>query len=67
MSTQRGNQKKEGQRHQNSFAFKHNPKSKKTEVILSRPIQGLCQHCYSVLEWRKQYRKYKPLSAPKKW
>ena len=68
MSSQRGNSSKTGaQKHQNSFAYKHNPKSKKTEVILSMPIQGLCQHCFSVLEWRKQYRKYKPLTVPKKW
>lgn len=54
--------KKKGRapKHQNSFAFRHNPKSKKTEKILSSPILGVCRRCYDKIEWRKQYRKYKP-------
>jgi predicted nucleic acid-binding Zn ribbon protein len=48
--------------HQNTFAFKHNPKSKLTEKILSSPIQHCCRRCTDKLEWRKQYRKYKPLT-----
>lgn len=46
--------------HQNKFAFYHNPKSKRTAEILERPIQHVCRRCHDKLEWRKQYRKYKP-------
>ena len=50
--------------HQNEFAFRHNPKSKLTEKILASPNVGVCQKCHDKIEWRKQYRKYKPLSQP---
>lgn len=58
--------KKKGRKpaHQNEFAFKHNPKSKLTEKILASPNVGVCRRCYDKIEWRKQYRKYKPLSQP---
>ncbi|GKY98781.1 hypothetical protein MPSEU_000834300 [Mayamaea pseudoterrestris] len=52
--------------HQNAVAFHHNPKSKKTAHILSLPIQHVCLKCKEKLEWRKQYRKYKPLTQPTK-
>lgn len=60
--------KKKGQKpaHQNSFAFRHNPKSKLTDKILSSPNEGLCQRCHDKIEWRKTYRKYKPLTQPSK-
>jgi Uncharacterized conserved protein (DUF2039) len=60
------NKKKKGRppAHQNKFAFKHNPKSKKTATILSSPIEHCCQRCYDKIEWRKKYRKYKPLTQP---
>lgn len=48
--------------HQNTFAFRHNPKSKTTAKILATPIQHCCRRCHEKLEWRKKYRKYKPLS-----
>ncbi len=32
--------------HNNSFAFRHNPKSKLTAKILSSPNQGLCRRCH---------------------
>lgn len=67
MSSQRGNVKKGAPKHQNAFAFKHNPKSKKTERILSLPIRGLCEKCRKQIEWRKKYRKYKPLTQPATW
>lgn len=50
--------------HQNEFAFRHNPKSKLTEKILASPNVGVCQKCHDKIEWRKQFRKYKPLSQP---
>lgn len=50
--------------HQNSFAFRHNPKSKLTEKILSSPNVGVCRRCHEKIEWRKKYRKYKPRTQP---
>lgn len=52
--------------HQNTFAFRHNPKSKKTEKILASPNVGVCSKCRDKIEWRKKYRKYKPLTQPAK-
>ena len=52
--------------HQNTFAFRHNPKSKKTERILASPNVGVCTKCRDKIEWRKKYRKYKPLTQPAK-
>eukprot|EP00123_Amoebidium_parasiticum_P009376 comp19430_c0_seq1/m.22541 comp19430_c0_seq1/g.22541 ORF comp19430_c0_seq1/g.22541 comp19430_c0_seq1/m.22541 type:complete len:240 (-) comp19430_c0_seq1:98-817(-) len=66
MSTQKGNHKKSGQKYQNSFAYTHNNKSKLTEKILSMPNDLVCKRCHDMIEWKKKYRKYKPLTQPKK-
>ncbi|KAJ1922548.1 hypothetical protein IWQ60_004990 [Tieghemiomyces parasiticus] len=58
--------KKTGQKYQNSHAFIHNRNSKKTRTILALPVNGLCKRCYDVIQWRKTYRKYKPLTVAKK-
>jgi len=50
--------------HVNKIAFIHNVNSKKTAKILSLPNCGLCQPCHDKIEWRKKYRKYKPLTQP---
>eukprot|EP00727_Mastigamoeba_balamuthi_P005347 m51a1_g14810 hypothetical protein (196) ;mRNA; f:599239-599980 len=63
-SVSTGPPKKGPPKHQNTFAFRHNPHSRKTNAIASLPNEGLCQHCADVIEWRKKYRKYKPLSQP---
>lgn len=52
--------------HQNRFAFKHNKASRKTAKILALPNEGLCTKCHDIIEWRKQFRKYKPLSTPRR-
>ncbi len=67
-SGNQGKKKKKGHKpaHQNSFAFHHNPKSKLTDKILSSPNEGVCRRCYDKIEWRKKYRKYKPLTQPAK-
>mmetsp|Transcript_8869 Transcript_8869/g.12631 ORF Transcript_8869/g.12631 Transcript_8869/m.12631 type:complete len:285 (-) Transcript_8869:132-986(-) len=52
--------------HQNAFGFKHNPKSKLTAKILESPNVGVCRRCHEKIEWRKKYRKYKPLTQPSK-
>mmetsp|Transcript_888 Transcript_888/g.1409 ORF Transcript_888/g.1409 Transcript_888/m.1409 type:complete len:301 (-) Transcript_888:747-1649(-) len=59
--------KKKGRpKYQNEFAFKHNLKSKKTDKILNSPNIHVCRRCHEKIEWRKKYRKYKPLTQPAK-
>ena len=62
----KGGKKKGRPKHQNEFAFKHNPKSKKTDKILNSPNIHVCRRCHEKIEWRKKYRKYKPLTQPAK-
>ena len=31
---------------------------------MSEKVIGLCQRCTEQIEWRKKYRKYKPLTTP---
>ena len=65
MSSQRGNVKKSGtQTYQNSFKYKHNTKSKKTAKILDTPLDLLCKKCLDLIQWKIDYRKYKPLTKP---
>lgn len=52
--------------HANRTAYRHNPSSKLTKKILAMPICGLCPACHEQIEWRKRFRKYKPLTVPKK-
>jgi hypothetical protein len=54
------------QSHQNKYGFRHNKNSKKTTKILALPNSGLCKRCYDIIEWRKKFRKYKPLKDPGK-
>jgi len=66
MSSQKGNvSRNRAPKHQNSFSWHHNKNSTKTKKILSTPNDGLCQRCFEIIEWKKKYRKYKPLAAPK--
>ncbi|CAG8717232.1 5396_t:CDS:2, partial [Acaulospora morrowiae] len=58
--------KKGAQKYQNTFAFHANKNSKKTKTINSLPIDGVCQKCKDIIEWRKKYKKYKPLTVPKR-
>ncbi|KNE68806.1 hypothetical protein AMAG_13446 [Allomyces macrogynus ATCC 38327] len=58
--------KKKAQKHQNTTAFRHNKASRKTREILALPVQGLCARCFEIVDWRKRFRKYKPLTSPKK-
>jgi hypothetical protein len=64
MSTRKGDSSKKGQKYQNTFAFKHNKNSMLTRKIKQSPLDNLCQRCVDKLEWRINYRKYKPLTAP---
>ena len=70
MSSQKGNLKKTGPpKYKNERAFKNNlhDTSKKQKEINSLEFHGLCEHCKGVIEWKVKYKKYKPLTAPKKW
>jgi len=64
MSSRSGNTTKKQQKHQNTFAFKHNPNSSKTKQISKSPLDFLCDRCHNILEWKIKYRKYKPLTCP---
>uniref|UniRef100_A0A7S3PFY7 Uncharacterized protein n=1 Tax=Aplanochytrium stocchinoi TaxID=215587 RepID=A0A7S3PFY7_9STRA len=66
VSTSKGGVHSRAPKHQNSFAFKHNKSSKKTTKILAKTHSNLCKRCHDQVEWRKKYRKYKPLKQPKK-
>eukprot|EP01138_Halocafeteria_seosinensis_P003813 gb/GECG01003899.1/.p1 GENE.gb/GECG01003899.1/~~gb/GECG01003899.1/.p1 ORF type:complete len:281 (+),score=33.19 gb/GECG01003899.1/:1-843(+) len=57
---------KQGPKHQNTTAFRHNKNSKKSEWIMSIPLTNVCDRCRDQLQWRKNYRKYKPLTQPKR-
>ena len=34
---------------------------------LKLPVGAVCGHCKDILEWKKRYDKYKPLTAPGRW
>ncbi|CEP15206.1 hypothetical protein [Parasitella parasitica] len=65
-SSRKGNNTKKGQAHQNTSTWKHNKNSKKSRTIAALPVYGLCQRCTEVILWRKQYKKYKPLTTAKR-
>ena len=54
---------KSSQKYQNSTKFKPLNISQKAKEA---PMNNLCNRCYDILEWKKQFKKYKPLSAPSK-
>lgn len=67
MSTQKGNTaRRRAPAHQNKVAFKHNRNSRTTKMIAEIPIGGLCGTCTRQMEWRKQYRKFKPMKHARK-
>lgn len=66
MSTRKGGVRSRKPAHQNKFAFRHNKSSKKTAKISGISHNGLCRRCQDKIEWRKKFRKYKPLKQAKK-
>lgn len=66
-SSRKGNTKKSGQAHKNTYAFHANKSSKITKRIAAMPVGGLCEKCVEVIMWRKKFKKYKPLTQMKKW
>jgi hypothetical protein len=64
MSMRSGEPSKKGQKYQNSFKFKHNKNSMLTRKIAETPLDNVCKRCLEKLEWKINYRKYKPLTVP---
>lgn len=68
MSTSKGNiQRTRAQKHQNKTKFRNDlhDSSHKQKMINSIRIAEVCDRCVAVIEWKRQYRKYKPLTQPK--
>ena len=65
MSTRKGGLPRGPPKHQNKTSFADNPHSTKSTQIHSLPNAGLCQRCHDIIEWKKKYHKFKPLTAPK--
>lgn len=65
-STSAGGKHSRAPAHENKFAFRHNPGSKKTAAIARIPNNGVCGRCHDIIEWKKKYRKYKRLTTPGK-
>ncbi|KOB73083.1 Uncharacterized protein OBRU01_11385 [Operophtera brumata] len=69
MSTARGNSNRNRpQKHQNRTVFKNDlhDSSHQTKLLNSLQISGVCKRCKDILDWKIKYKKYKPLTAPRK-
>ncbi|XP_063708121.1 uncharacterized protein C9orf85 homolog [Culicoides brevitarsis] len=68
MSTKKGNvQRTRAQKHQNRTPFKNDlhDTSNKIKIINAIKIAEVCERCKEIIDWKRKYRKYKPLSQPK--
>ncbi|XP_022909400.2 uncharacterized protein C9orf85 homolog [Onthophagus taurus] len=69
MSTQKGNNtRSRPQKHQNKSSFKNSlhDTSHRTKFINNIQVSDVCTRCKDVIEWKIKYKKYKPLTQPKK-
>lgn len=69
MSTSKGNVKRtRPQKYQNRTVYKNDlhDKTVKTKFINSIQPSGICLRCKAIIEWKIKYKKFKPLTAPKK-
>ncbi|KAJ3654846.1 hypothetical protein Zmor_014004 [Zophobas morio] len=69
MSTQRGNnQRSRPQKHKNQTSFKNNlhDTSQRTKLINNIQVSDVCVKCKGIIEWKIKYKKYKPLTQPRK-
>ncbi|XP_062608975.1 uncharacterized protein C9orf85 homolog [Saccostrea cucullata] len=69
MSSQKGNVRKSGpQKYQNKSAFKNNlhDTTPRVKLMNSVVLGGVCKRCKDVIDWKIKYKKYKPLTVPKK-
>ncbi|CAF1543319.1 unnamed protein product [Didymodactylos carnosus] len=69
MSSEKGNLSRvRKQKFQNSFKYKNDlhDTSHTIKHINALELKGLCEHCRNVIQWKIEFRKYKPLSQAKK-
>lgn len=69
MSTQRGNSaRSRAQKHKNRTSFKNDlhDTSHQTKLINNIKVSDVCIRCKVIIEWKIKYKKYKPLTQPKK-
>ncbi|XP_022334142.2 uncharacterized protein C9orf85 homolog [Crassostrea virginica] len=69
MSSQKGNVRKTGsQKYQNKQAFKNSLHDTTPRVKLMNNVKlgGVCKRCKDIIDWKIKYKKYKPLTVPKK-
>ena len=69
MSSQKGNTSRHRPpKHKNNFAFKNDmhDTSGKSKAVNSLCVSNVCQRCKDCIEWKIKYKKYKPLTVPRK-
>ncbi|XP_038078832.1 uncharacterized protein C9orf85 homolog [Patiria miniata] len=68
MSSQKSKPPKKSQKYQNTTAFKNDlhDTSRKTKALNQMVVGGVCSRCKEQIEWKIKYKKYKPLTQPKK-
>jgi len=69
MSSQRGNaERTRTQKYKNKRAFKNDlhDTTGKMKIINQIEVVGCCARCKDILEWKIKYKKYKPLTGPRK-
>ncbi|CAN8004953.1 unnamed protein product [Ixodes hexagonus] len=69
MSLQPGNVRRtRSQKHQNATAFKNtlHDTSRQTKKLINLKITNVCVRCKEKIEWKIKYKKYKPLTVPRK-
>ncbi|CAH2263074.1 uncharacterized protein C9orf85 homolog [Pararge aegeria] len=69
MSCARGNTiRNRPQKHKNKTTFKNDlhDTSKKTKVLNNLEVNGVCERCKEIIQWKIKYKKYKTLTAPRK-
>ncbi|KAK2150071.1 hypothetical protein LSH36_425g02050 [Paralvinella palmiformis] len=68
MSSQRGNViRHRPQKYKNQSSFKNTLHcNEKTKFINNLRAEGCCTRCKDIIEWKIKYKKYKPLTQPKK-
>ena len=68
-SNRKGDQKKRGQKYQNTETFsltKRQALTPQQKCVQETEVSGLCKKCTGVIEWKIKYGKYKALSVPKR-
>lgn len=69
MSTAKGDSSRtRPQKHKNKTAFKNtlHDTSHQTKFINNIQVCGVCSRCKDIIEWKIKYKKYKPLTQPRR-